>query len=469
MLLNNLIRFIKTNIIYILFSVNAAGSIFAENLLETYLLAVENDPVILGSRQTYLADNEQLIISRAKILPNISFSGVQNYGKETDKLYFLQNTPYNSKNYALSINQPIFQIVDWMNYAATQKQTLAALKKYEDTEQNLILRVAQQYFVVLAAIDQLETSKSAKQAFSKRLEQATQQFKVGVAAVTDINDAQARLDNSRAKEIVDANALKTAKEQLSQIVGRYVDNINLLKSQIPLVAPEPAQIEPWIDKARQYNLKLQAAKLDVEVARQRIKVSSSEHLPTVSVAGVISRAKYPPTALNFSQEKMFRKQLDINLAVPIFSGGATVASTQAAVFKTNAALQQLESTYREVESNTRIAYNSILTQISQVEALKQSVKSSKIALKATQAAFEVGTRTIVDVLNAQSDVLNIERDYAKARYDYIINVLKLKQATGSLQVADLEQVNNLLENVENAKVLKEPSNNENTQGPEQAN
>lgn len=464
-MLNNLIRFIQINIIYILLSFIGVGSALAENLLEIYLLAVDNDPVVLGARQTYLADNEQLIISRAKILPNISFSGVQNYGKETDRLNFLKNTPYNSKNYALSINQPIFQIVDWMNYAATQKQTLAALKKYEDTEQNLILRVAQQYFVVLAAIDQLETSKSARQAFAKRLEQASQQFKVGVAAVTDINDAQARLDNSRAKEIADANSLKTAKEQLSQIVGRYIDNINLLKPQIPLVAPEPAQIDPWIDKARQNNIKLQAAKLDLEVARQHVKVSASEHLPTVSVAGVISRAKYPPTALNTPQEKMFRKQLDINLAVPIFSGGSTVASTQAAIFKTNAALQQLESTYREVESNTRIAYNSILTQISQVEAFKQSVKSSKVALKATQAAFEVGTRTIVDVLNAQSDVLNIERDYAKARYDYIINVLKLKQATGSLSVADLEQVNTLLENVENAKDTKEQSNNQNIQAP----
>lgn len=463
MSLDNLLKLITINIIYVLFGFGTINVVVAETLLETYLLAVENDPVVLGSRQTYLADNEQLIISRAKILPNISFSGVQNYGKETDKLYFLKNTPYNSRNYSLSINQPVFQIVDWMNYTATQKQSLAALKKYEDTEQNLILRVAQQYFVVLSAMDQLETSKSARQAFSKRLEQATQQFKVGVAAVTDINDAQARLDNSRAKEIADANALKTAKEQLSQIVGRYIDNINLLKAQIPLIAPDPLEIEQWIDKARQYNLKLQAAKLDVESSRQRIKSSAAEHLPTVNVSGSVSRAKYPPTTVNFPQEKMFRKQLDINLVVPIFSGGAVVASTQAAIFKTNAALQQLESTYREVESNTRIAYNSILTQISQVDALKQSVKSSKVALKATQAAFEVGTRTIVDVLNAQSDVLNIERDYAKARYDYIINVLKLKQATGSLSVADLEQVNNLLENVENAK------NNEKVQENAQAN
>ena len=446
MLNNLLINNLSKRIVCILLAFNINYAV-ADNLLEIYLLATENDPTVLAARQTQLAEAEQLVISRSKILPNIAFSGVQNYDKQTDRLYGFQNQGYNFKNYSLSITQPIFQIVDWMNYSASQKQTLSALKRYEETEQNLILRVAQQYFSVLSAIDQLETSRSAKQAFAKRLEQATQQFKVGVAAITDINDAQARLDTARAKEIADYNALTTTKEGLSQIVGRYIDNISLLKLQIPLVAPDPAQIEPWIEKARQYNIKLQATKLEVEIARQMIKVSSAGHLPTLGLSGRLLRAKYPPANIASRQEKTATKELSVNLDLPIFSGGAVVASTQAAIFKANATLQQLEAAYREAESNTRIAYNSVLTQISQVEALKQSVKSNKIALKATQAAFEVGTRTIVDVLNAQSDLLNTQRDYAKARYDYIINSLKLKQATGSLSVIDLEQVNNLLEHV----------------------
>ncbi|MGD0465372.1 MAG: TolC family outer membrane protein [Gammaproteobacteria bacterium] len=414
----------------------------AENLLEVYYLAAENDPTVLGARQSQLADAEQLMIARAKFLPNVTFSGSQNYGKSSDTYYNMDHVKYNTNQYNLSITQPIFQVVDWMNYATVKKQTLSSLKKYEDVEQKLFLRVAEQYFAVLAAVDQLETSKSAKQAFFKRLEQATQQFKVGVAAITDISDAQARLDTASAKVISDANALTTTKETLGQIVGKFIDRLSPLKQQIPLVPPSPEQIEPWLEKARKYNIKLQAARLDVEAAREAVRLSSSKHLPTLNLSGNFTNSKPPPAPV---QDNNRTREIAVALNVPVFSGGAMVAETQQAIFKSNAALQQLEGVYRDAESSTRVAYNSVLTQISQVDALFQCVKSSKVALKATQAATEVGTRTIVDVLNAQSDLLNTQRDYAKARYDYIVNGLKLKQATGSLNLLDLAQVNDLLE------------------------
>ena len=438
MLLN---KILKNGLILFFGLIFINSNLCAENLIEIYRLAAENDPTVLGARQNQLADAEQLIIARARMLPSISFSGDQTYGRRTDDLYVLRKTKYNSNQYALNIAQPIFQVVDWMNYSAVKKQTLSSLKKYEDIEQKLFLRVAEQYFAVLAAIDQMETSRSTKQAFAKRLEQSTQQFKVGVAAITDVNDAQARLDTACAKEIADVNALRTAKEALSQIVGKFIDHISPLKHQILLVSPQPEQIEPWIEKARKYNIKLQAARLDVEAARESVRISSSKHLPSVSLNGSLNSSKVPPPGV----DRLSSREIAVNLDVPIFSGGATVAATQAAIFKTNAALQQLEAAYRDTESNTRVAYNSVLTQISQVGALSQCVKSSKIALKATQAAKVAGTRTIVDVLNAQSDLLNAQRDYAKARYEYIMNGLKLKQVTGSLNIVDLVQVNNLLE------------------------
>lgn len=440
-MLNRFLKFLK-KVIPLLALLISFKALYAENLVEIYLLAIKNDPVLLSAQQNQLAEREQLIIARSRMLPNVSWSGNQGYAKQTDKLYGLQGRKYNHRNYSLSINQPIFQIIDWRNYSVVQKQTALALKKYEDVEQKLLLRVAEQYFAVLVAIDQLDTSKAVKEAVAKRLEQANKQFKVGLAAITDINEAQAKLDSAKAKEIADRNALNTAWEGLSQIIGKVIDNILPLKPEIPLLSPEPLDVSVWLEKARKNNLKLQAARLEAEVAKDNIKVASSKHLPTLNASGNITRAKTPPPGV----DKMFTKEVSLGLSFPIFSGGAIVAGTQTAIFKANAELQQLELAYRDVESNTRMAYNSILTQISQVEALAQSVNSSKTALKATQAAFEAGTRTIVDVLNAQSDLLNTQKDYAKARYDYIINCLKLKQAIGVLNVIDLEQVNSLLKN-----------------------
>lgn len=439
-MLNRLLNILLINLFSFLF-ILLPNCLHAENLLEVYLLAVKYDPIVLAAQQNQLAEREQLVIARSKMLPNVSFNGSQNYAQATDKLYGLQNRKYNYKNYTLNIAQPIFEVVNWMNYGAVKKQTLAALKKYEDTEQKLILRVAEQYFATLVAVDQLETSRAVKQAFAKRLEQANRQFKLGLTAITDINEAQAKLDNASAKLINDENALKTAKEGLNQIVGKFIDDIIPLKQEIPLVPPDPLLLDPWLEKARKNNIKLQAIRLDAEAARENIRVASSRHLPTINANGSISKSKTPPPGPN----KRFVREIAVGLEVPIFSGGSTVANAEAAIFKANAAFQQLESVYRDVESNTRIAYNSILTQISQVDALSQSVNSSKVALKATQKAFEVGTRTIVDVLNSQSDLLNTQKDYAKAKYDYIMNCLKLKQVTGALSVVDLEQINNLLE------------------------
>lgn len=445
----------------LLFFINSLNNLYAENLIDIYLLAKDNDPIVLGAKQAKLADSEGLIIARAKFLPAISITGTQNYVRSRDKLGLykandigIYKANYNTNQYSLNINQPIFQIVNWMEYAKTKKQVLSSLKQYEDTEQTLLLRVAEQYFNILGATDQLATSQAATAAFSKRLEQAKQQFKVGITAITDVNEAQARLDNAKAKEISDSNTLNTAKEQMSQIIGKFIPNIASLKSQIPLLTPEPNNIDLWVDKARKNNLKLQAARYDVEAAYESIKASSSGHLPTINLSAAILNNKMTPPTNN----KYHNKQLSLNLNIPIFAGGETAARTQAEIFRTNAILQQLETAYRAAESGTRIAYQTVLTQISQVNAFQQSVKSNKIALQATQAAFEVGTRTIIDVLNSQTDLLTAQKNYAQSRYDYLLSVLKLKQATGSLCLADLEQINNLLDH-NNPSATEEPDNN----------
>jgi outer membrane protein len=419
--------------------------IYAENLLDIYFLAKDNDPTIISAKQTQLADLENLIIARAKFLPNISASTTNNYAKNRDVLgqlnsYNPTEASYNNYSYTLNIAQPIFQVVDWMSYKKTKKQSKSALKKYENAEQELLLRVAEQYFAILAAMDQEATSKAIIESFTKRLEQAKKQFKVGVTAITDVNEAEARLDNARATHIADYNNLNNEKEKLSRIIGKFVEQVAPLKSEIPLVSPTPNDVSLWVEKSRKHNLKIQAARYDVEAAYEAVRASSSNHLPTVNLNGSVTKSKSMPPNVN----KNHVKQISVSVALPIFSGGAVVAASQTATFQTNIALQELEAAYRAAESGTKIAYNTVLTQISQVSALHQSVKSNNSALRATTAALDVGTRTIVDVLNAQTDLLSTKKNYALAKYKYIMSGLNLKKETGSLSLEDLEQVNNLL-------------------------
>lgn len=415
-------------------------AVFAENLLSVYLLAKENDPIVLQAKQDQLAFAENLNIAKSKLLPQAYVSMNQNYVKQKDSL---NNNPinYNTHNYSLNITQPVLQIVDWMDYSKTKKQILSFLKRYEDIEQELFFRVANQYFSVLAAIDQLETSVAVSKAFRNRLEQATKQFKVGVISITSIKEAQSRLDLAQATELTDKNNLNTEQEKLRQIIGVKVTNFAKLKAQILLMPPNPEQIEPWIKQANKYNLKLQAARYDLEAAREALNASYSNHFPTMQLIGTISNSKSPPAPFN----KSINKQITINLQIPIFNGGATVAQNKAAIFQVNAALQTLELVNREAENNARVYFYTVINDIAYIKALDQRVSSSEVALTAIQAGFKAGTRTMVDLLNAESELLIAKKDYTLSKYKYILNGLRLKQATGSLCFQDLEQINLLLE------------------------
>ncbi len=415
----------------IFFNLIFKNYLFAENLLEIYYIAVKNDPIVLVARQSKLVDKEQLLVARSSFLPKVTVSSSkQIYGKLTDAVNM--NVNNNSNIYSLHIDQPVFQIVDWKRYSMRQKQVLSSLKKYESKEQELILRVAERYFAVLDAVNQLEISKSYIGVFSNILEQITQQFKEGKATIIDVKEAQSRLDIIRIKEIFDTNVLNIAKENLNQILGnsgRVIKNIYPLKQQISLISPDPGNVDLWVEKARKYNLNIQAKILEMEATRDAISVASSEHLPTIKLSGSINKTK----------------QLSLDLNIPIFSGGSVVSNTKVAIYKNNLMLHELEATYREVEVNTRILYNNVLNQIRLIEILKQSIISSKLMLKLTKAAFAIRNKTLIDVLNVQSNMLNVQRDYVHAGCDYILNSLRLKLITGSLVVNDLVQINDLLE------------------------
>ncbi len=417
----------------------------AEDLMEIYLLSKKNDPTFIIGQQQHLINLEKLNLVKSKLLPNINFTANQTHVNNKDKLNTFNNgnknsINYETSNYSLNIDQPIFNLAIISMYYTGKKEILASLKKHEDLEQELLSKVIEQYFAILSAINQVEITKAAIETFSQQLDKATQKCNVGLATINDVNAAKAKLDNAKAQKITDVNYLNTEKEKLSQFVGKFIHTVDYLKQEIPLPYPEPNDPELWLNKARENNLQLKAARYLLEAADENAIAAKLENWPTINLVANISRTKTQPPVTNI----YYPKQIGVNLNLPIFSGGSTISNSNAVALQKNVALQELEATYRNVESKTRIAYHTILTTIKQINAWEQSVKSNTIALESNQAAFEVGTKTITDVLNSQVDLLNAKKNYMQAKYEYLINTCRLKRATGSLSIDDLQQINNLL-------------------------
>lgn len=412
----------------------------AENLIELYDLAKDNDQIIQAAAQTYQAEAEAMPQARAALLPTIAVT--------SGATAFNSNDPSKKGNswtgYGLSINQPIFQINVWSKLSQAKDTVKKAFANLADAKQTLLLRVSKQYFNVLKTQDNLNFAKAAQKAFAKQLEQASQRYKVGLIAITDVLNAQAAHDNSYAQVIAAENELANARELLRVIVGKNIINLAPLKPIINFTPPIPANTKKWVQLAYEKNWALQAARYDLAIAKKQIQENRAANYPTVALTSNVHRGKNysaSPTSLNKSTDR----NVGIVLNMPLFSGGSVISKTRQASYRYEAAKDTYQGKSRTTESDTRQAYNGVVTQLSQIKALKQAVISNKSALKATQAAYDAGTRTIVDVLNAQSSLINAEKNYAAARYTYIAQSLQLKQATGILSVSDLQEINTWLQ------------------------
>jgi outer membrane protein len=296
---------------------------------------------------------------------------------------------------------------------------------------------------VLSAKDTLAFAQAEKKAIARQLDQAKERFDVGLVAITDVNEAQARYDQSRANEISARNGVNTAVEALREIVANASQKLDGLKPKIPLVPANPADIEHWASVAQQQNPAIQSARLASEIAHKNISAQYAGHYPTLDLVGSLTRAR---------SNSPYGSDVDsgaigLQLAVPIYSGGGVTSATRQARYQYEAATETLDQQRRAVGRQVRDAYRGIETSISRVKALKATEVSALSALEATQAGFEAGTRTLVDVLNSQRDLFAAMRDYAQSRYDYVLNTLSLLQAAGTLSEQDVETVNAWLEPV----------------------
>ncbi len=435
-------QFIKLT--FLLLSYCITNHVLAENLIDLYNLAKDNDPTIQAAYQDYNSQLEALPQARASLLPTINATSgsANNYCSTNSSTTPSNSSKYNSWSYGISMTQPIFQMDVWSKLSQAKDTVKKAFATLADAEQALLFRVSQQYFAILEAQDDLNCNTAAQKSFAKQLEQAKQRYKVGLIAITDVLVAQAAYDNAYALVIGAENDLATAKEELRKIVGKHILHFAQLKTTIKLPTPHPTNIKKWVQSAIEKNWSLQAARYDLAIAKKKIQQYRAGNYPTLGLNANANKAKNPTGA---AQGEPTSRSVGLVFNLPLFSGGKIISQTRQASYAYEATKDKFEQTYRTTESKTRQAYNGVLTKLSQVKAFKQAVISNASALKSTEAAFAVGTKTIVDVVIAQSALTNAEKDYAKARCDYIIQSLTLKQVTGVLSVEDLQEINGWLQ------------------------
>ena len=423
-------------------TLSVASPLQAESLLEIYNLAIDNDPKYLSSGALFDANVERGNQSLSSLLPTVSANYGNSYNKSSGSVGLINSKGESiTDSLSLSLNQTVYDYSTWVGYDQAKRRVEQAKVQFKSNEQELIVRVAQVYLDVLSAKDNLEFAAAEQKAIKQELEQTKQRYDVGLIAITDVHEAQARYDQSEADRIGAQNRLDNSDEALREVTGRYHDNLDILNKDIPLVSPKPAKIDDWVQVAKESNLSIVSSNMDVYIAQQDIKRRFGGHLPSVSLSASYSDSTTDPSwsALNTDG---YGVTGSINVRIPIYSGGLTNSQVKEGEALYKKATYDLESAMRGTIRTTRSSYLGVEASISGIKALQQSVISQESALEATQAGFEVGTRTIVDVLLSTRSLYSAKSGLASARYNYILAILKLKQAAGILSRDDLVEVNN---------------------------
>lgn len=434
----------------------------ADTLVDIYELALENDALLKTKVAQYGADLELENLARAPLLLQ-AVAGYQVSETEIDttsptiiqdpNLGFVVidgNSVRNIDNegYDVSLSQTLFNLSAWFGWRAGKETSRQAEANLAAAQQDLIVRVVQAYFAVLRAQDNLRASQAQERAFERQLEQTRQRFEVGLIAITDVYEAEAARDLAQVSRIVDENNVAVAKENLSVLTGQAPGTLYVLGEEFDPRPPEPSDRSEWVDFALSNNSELAAARYAEEAARQNATSSKMEHAPTVTATyryqdtettGSIDQN--PPSLFNLPPNSdQTNETWQVRFDMPLFSGGAVSANRRRAAEQFNVARESRINLTRNTVTQARSLHMTVVSDVSRVKARQQSIISSQSALDATQAGYEVGTRNIVDVLNAQNKVFAAQRDYANSRYDFIINSLRLKEVAGTLSPEDIARL-----------------------------
>ena len=452
----------------------AAGAAEAKDLVQVYDDALHNDPVIRQADANRLASRESRPQALSQLLPqlNATAAGTRDHSSGFQSQIFevaATPTPTNPnpppqlvvtrtadqidntiQQWSLNLRQNIFSWSNWMTLKAANSTVAEAEATYQAAEQQLILRVSQAYFAVLTADDTLEADQAALEAIARQLDQANKRFEVGLIAITDVEDAKAARDSAAAAVIADKRTLATAEDQLQEITGQKYDKLAKPGSDMPLLSPEPASEERWVNTSLEQNPTLISSRLAADVARDNVRVAQGGHLPTLDlVAGrsydyTSSDQIFDGERFSNVDSKTNDRQIGLQFTLPIFSGGFVSSKARQAQYQWIAAKEGVVQTSRATERQARDAYLGVISGIARVQSLRQALESNQTALRATEAGYEVGTRTSVDVLTSRRNLVQAQTNYAVARYDYIVSVLQLRLAAGTLDRNELNEINGWL-------------------------
>jgi len=421
-----------------------SSQIQAETLLELYQLALQNDPQLKITNYDRLVTLEKKSQARAPLLPQVTVGADATENWRTEDWMFGNDMENTTASYNVSLNYALYRRDLRIQLEQVDSQIRQTEATYESAKQALMERIASRYFAVLSANDNLKFARRAQKAFKRQLDDALERFKVGLIPITDVQEAQAGYDLAVADEIQAQNELDNAHEALREMTGTYHGMLAALNDDAPLLGPDPTDIDAWTEIALEQNPQVLAAQHAIETARQEIEKQRAAKWPTVDLVGrhsygdVLRGDENPPGTLTTSNS------VGIQLSYSLYEGGAIRSRIREAQLRKTQALQRLEQQRRATQLQARQAFLNLLSSISRVKALKQALRSTETASKAVQTGFELGTRTSVDVVNAERDLLRARRNYSSARYDYLLNTLRLKQAAGLISVDDLTGINNWL-------------------------
>jgi len=444
--------FARSSLYTLVLYISVSPIAYTADLVEVYRMALSSDPQfqqVAANKRAVLEERPQAL---ANLLPQVNLSaeisgtssertGSNSFSFDNDGNQLrLTETNSDGRAYNLNLSQPIFHGDRYFRLKQADNSIKQADAELSAAQIDLALRVSSTYFNVLAAVDNLSFAEAEKRSLSRQLEQAKQRFEVGLTAVTDVQEAQAGYDRAVADEIRAINEIDNAREALREITGEYLQDLEGLTEAMPMVSPDPADIDSWSNTAVSSNLDVVAAIHAVDIARDEIKVQQSGHLPTVDLT---ARRSFNKSDTNGDSENT-NDSIGLQLNLPLYSGGAVSSRTRATRERLQQQLEILEQIRRQAHRQARESYLGVMSGISQIKALEQAVLSSEVALDATRAGFEVGTRTAVDVVQSERATFQARRDLSRARYDYIVNTLNLKKAAGILTIDDIEQINQWL-------------------------
>ena len=429
----------------------------SEGLLDIYEIALDNDAQLRSETAQYRADLELKTLALAPLLPQVNTAASRSMrDSENTRLSIIDFQDGNvliadqttgsrtyTTRYEISLSQTLFDLSAWFDWKAGSERSKQAEATVAAAQQNLIVRVSEAYFGVLRAQDNLRAAKAQERALARQLEQTRQRFNVGLIAITDVYEAEARHDLAGVTRIVEENNVAVALERLSVLTGQQHGQLQLLSDDFTPEMPMPADRSAWVDFALANNYDLAAVRFAEEAARQSAKARQMGHAPRVSAQASYSESETtgsvtPPNAFNLppnseGEDESFQIRLDM----PLYAGGSISANRRRAAEQFNAARENRINLTRNTITAARSLHMTVTSDVARVNARKQAIKSTQSALDATVAGYEVGTRNIVDVLNAQNSVFAAQRDYANSRYDYVLNSMRLKENAGTLSPEDI--------------------------------